>query len=459
MTIMGCTVGTLEVPHHDFSAYTREHVTAMQLAANLAANAIENVRLLNLEREKAEQLRQSQKMEAVGKLAGGIAHDFNNLLTAINGYSELTMRQLQPEDPLRRNVEEIKKAGDRAAGLTRQLLAFSRKQVLQPKVFDLNTVVAEMEKMLHRLIGEDIELKTVLDANLGSIKADPGQIEQVMMNLAVNARDAMPQGGKLTIETANVSLDEEYAAHHVAVKSGSYVVLSVSDNGSGMDEETQARIFEPFYTTKEQGKGTGLGLSTVYGIVKQSGGSIWVYSEIGQGTTFKIYLPRAASGAPEYQRSPELQISLRGTETILMAEDDDRVRSLVGKVLGGYGYRIIEAANGAAALSICENNDGEPIHLLLTDVIMPEMSGRDLADRFNLLRPDSKVLYMSGYTDEAIVHHGVLDADASFIQKPFTPDSLARKVREILGLTELKGHREDETTTAALPASGITNPT
>jgi len=435
MTIMGRTVGTIEVQHYELAAYTREHVTAIQLAANLAANAIENVRLLNLEREKEEQLRQSQKMEAVGKLAGGIAHDFNNLLTAINGYSELTMRKLRPEDPLRRNIEEIKKAGDRAAGLTRQLLAFSRKQVLQPKVFDLNTVVAELEKMLHRLIGEDIQLKTALHANLGSIKADPGQIEQVIMNLVVNARDAMPHGGKLTVETLNINLDEEYAAHHVAVKSGSYVMLSVSDTGCGMDEETQARIFEPFYTTKEQGKGTGLGLSTVYGIIKQSGGNIWVYSEVGQGTTFKIYLPRTASGAPEYKRSTEPERSLRGSETILLAEDDEMVRNLVRTVLGTYGYQILEAVNGAAALSICEDS-AEPIHLLLTDVVMPEMSGRDLANRFNHLRPDSKVLYMSGYTDESIVHHGVLDADAYFIQKPFAPDSLARKVREILGMTE-----------------------
>ncbi len=378
-----------------------------------------------------QQLRQSQKMEAVGQLAGGIAHDFNNLLTAITGYSELTMMRLQPEDPLHRNLEEIKKAGDRAAALTRQLLAFSRKQILQPKVLDLNSVVSGLENMLRRLIGEDVDLRTAPKPGLGSVKADPGQIEQVIMNLAVNARDAMPRGGKLTIETGNVFLDEEYARRHVAVSPGHYVMLAVSDTGTGMDEGTRARIFEPFYTTKEAGKGTGLGLSTVYGIVKQSGGSIWVYSEVGRGTTFKVYLPLVGEAGQEYRRRDEVEEDVRGTETVLLAEDEEVVRTLAREVLETYGYRVLEAANGGAALLICERHE-EPIHLLITDVVMPEMSGRELADRLAALRPEMKVLYMSGYTDNAIVHQGVLDEEANFIQKPFAPRRLARKVREVL---------------------------
>jgi PAS domain S-box-containing protein len=435
MTIMGRTIGTIEVQSYELAAYTREHVTAMQMAANLAANAVDNVRLLNLEREKEEQLRQSQKMEAVGQLAGGIAHDFNNLLTAITGYSELTLRRLQAEDPLYRNVTEIKKAGERAASLTRQLLAFSRKQVLQPKVLALNSIISEVEKMLSRLIGEDIELRTVLEPQLGSIKADPGQIEQVLLNLAVNARDAMPHGGKLTIETGNVYLDGEYAKQHIAVNPGHYVMLAVSDSGTGMDEKTQARIFEPFFTTKEAGKGTGLGLSTVYGIVKQSGGNIWVYSEVGRGTSFKVYLPHVDEGAQEYKRSAEPEDALQGTEMILLAEDEEMVRKLAREVLEMYGYKVLEAANGGAALLICERHQ-EPIDLLITDVIMPEMGGRELADRLSQLRPEMKVLYMSGYTDNAIVHQGVLDEGANFIQKPFSPQTLASKVREVLGETK-----------------------
>ena len=378
-----------------------------------------------------EQLRQSQKLEAIGMLAGGIAHDFNNLLTVIRGYSDLTLMRLSEEDPLHRNISEVKKAAERAAGLTRQLLAFSRKQVLQPKVLDLNAVVSELEKMLRRLIGEDIGLRTVLESDLGSVKADPGQIEQIIMNLAVNARDAMPQGGKLTIETTNVYLDEDYAKVHIAVIPGPYVMFAVSDTGTGMDSRTQARIFEPFFTTKEKGKGTGLGLSTVYGIVKQSGGNIWVYSEVGQGTTFKVYLPRVDEGAQEYKRSAETEGAIQGSETILLAEDEEMVRKLARQVLEMHGYQVLEAANGGAALLICERHK-EPIHLLITDVIMPEMSGRELADRLAQLRPEMKVLYMSGYTDNAIVHQGVLDEGANFIQKPFPTDALARKVREVL---------------------------
>jgi two-component system, cell cycle sensor histidine kinase and response regulator CckA len=379
-----------------------------------------------------EQLRQSQKMEAVGQLAGGIAHDFNNLLTVINGYSDLTLKRLPAEDPLRLNLEEIRKAGERAASLTRQLLAFSRKQVLQPKVLDLNVVVRETEKLLRRLIGEDIELRAALEPRLGSVKADPGQIEQVLMNLAVNARDAMPRGGKLTIGTENAYLDEGYVAHHIAVAPGRYVMLSVSDTGTGMDEQTQARIFEPFFTTKEAGKGTGLGLSTVYGIVKQSGGHLWVYSEVGRGTTFKVYLPRVDEGAREYGQAPGPVEGLQGTETILLAEDDELVRNMTRIILSDYGYRVLAASNGEAAISICERAEG-PIHLLLTDVVMPGMSGRELADRIALLRPGVKVLFMSGYTEDAIVHHGVLDEGVNFLQKPFTPDDLARRVKEVLG--------------------------
>jgi nitrogen-specific signal transduction histidine kinase/ActR/RegA family two-component response regulator len=378
-----------------------------------------------------EQLRQSQKLEAIGQLAGGIAHDFNNLLTVVTGYSDLTVRQLQAADPVRRNVEEIKKAGERAASLTRQLLAFSRKQVLQPKVLNINAVISDIEKMLRRLIGEDVGLKTIIASELGSIKADPGQIEQVLMNLAINARDAMPQGGKLTIEAENVYLNDEYARQHIAVKPGPYVMLAVSDTGTGMDEKTQAHIFEPFFTTKEAGKGTGLGLSTVYGIVKQSGGNIWVYSEVGRGTTFKIYLPRVDEGAQEYKRSAEVEEIFQGTETILLAEDEEMVRKLAREVLETYGYQVLEAANGREALLICERYK-EPIHLLITDVVMPEMSGRELSDRLAQLRPEIKVLYMSGYTDNAIVHQGVLDEGANFIQKPFSPHTLAQKVRTVL---------------------------
>ncbi len=388
-----------------------------------------------------EQLRQSQKLEAIGQLAGGIAHDFNNLLTAINGYSDLVLRRLQAADPLRHNVEEIKKAGERAAALTRHLLAFSRKQVLQPVAIDLNTIVSDMEKMLRRLIGEDVELRTVLASELGTIKADPGQIEQVILNLAVNARDAMPQGGKLTIETENVYIDEEYATHHVAVKPGHYVMLAVSDTGTGIDEKTRAHIFEPFFTTKEVGKGTGLGLSTVYGIVKQSGGNIWVYSEVGQGTTFKVYLPRVAGGAQEYRRSVAPKEALQGKETILLAEDDEMVRNLVLEVLRHYGYQVLEASNGGAALLICERHKGQ-VHLLITDVVMPEMSGRELAVRLSQLRPDMKVLFMSGYTDNAIVDQGVLAEGTPFIQKPFAPDALAHKVKEVL--EQQGGKRKDE---------------
>ncbi len=382
-------------------------------------------------RQSEEQLRQSQKMEAVGKLAGGVAHDFNNLLTAITGYSDLSLRRLKPDEPLYHNLVEIKKAGERAAGLTRQLLALSRKQILQPKVLDLNQIIFETNKMLQRLIGEDIDLLVGLAPDLGKIKADPSQIEQVLLNLSVNARDAMPQGGKLTIETTDVYLDEDYVGRHAAVRAGHYVVLAVSDTGCGMDAATQARIFEPFFTTKEVGKGTGLGLSTVYGIVKQSGGNVYVYSEVGHGTTFKVYLPRVDQPAAELSAGPVETAQPLGCETVLLVEDEEMVRHLAKEILQENGYQVLEAQHGRAALYIAEQHQG-PIHLMLSDVVMPQMSGRALAEQLGQLRREVKVLYMSGYTDDAIVHHGVLDEGMAFIEKPFSPAALARKVREVL---------------------------
>ncbi len=383
-------------------------------------------------RQSEERLLQAQKMEAVGRLAGGVAHDFNNFLTVIGGFGERLLRGLHAGDARRRDAEEIRRAAERASDLTRQLLAFSRRQVLAPKVLDLNAVVAGMGAMLRRLIGEDIDLVTVLDPALGHVKADPGQLEQVVMNLAVNARDAMPRGGKLTIETRNVELDEAYAGEHVSVNPGRYVMLAVSDTGCGMDAETRARLFEPFFTTRERGKGTGLGLATVYGIVKQSGGNIWVYSEPGRGTSFKIYLPRVEEAVEAAQAAGAIGGSLRGSETVLLVEDEEGVRTLVREVLVRHGYTVLAARHGGEALLICERHEG-PIHLMVTDVVMPEMSGRELAERLAPLHPAMKVLYVSGYTDDAIVHHGVLDRRTPFLEKPFSPDALARKVREVLG--------------------------
>ncbi len=338
--------------------------------------------------------------------------------------------RLSNDDPLRNNLVEIKKTSTRATALTRQLLSFSRKEMLQAKVIDLNAIVGDMDTMLRRLIGEDIDLITLLEPSSCEVKADPGQIDQVIMNLAVNARDAMPLGGKLTIETGLVHLDETYSLAQVAVKSGTYVMLAVSDTGSGMDAETKKHLFEPFFTTKEPGKGTGLGLSTVYGIVNQSGGTIWVYSELGQGTTFKVYLPVVSeSVAPEIKSTtPE---SLQGRETVLLVEDEEMVRKLSREILEINGYRVLSAANGQEACQLCESYDGE-IHLMITDVVMPQMSGRELAERVLKERPDILILYMSGYTDEAIVRHGVLEDSMPFLQKPFTPDSFTQKVSELL---------------------------
>jgi PAS domain S-box-containing protein len=377
-----------------------------------------------------EQLRQAQKMEAIGRLAGGIAHDFNNILSVIKGMCHLSLLDLREEDPLYSNIKEIDRSVDRAADLTRQLLAFSRKQVMEMRVMDLNEVVMGLEKMLRRIIGEDIELITYLSEGLGRVRVDPGQIEHVIINLVVNARDAMPHGGKLTIETVNVELDEEYAKRHIAVKPGAYVMLSISDTGVGMTKEVQERVFEPFFTTKEMGRGTGLGLSTVYGIVKQSGGNIWVYSEVGKGTTFKIYLPRVDEPLDERRKEVIGEIPC-GSETILVVEDEMAVRKLAVRLLEKLGYKVLEASDGGQAFLLCERYS-DPIHLILSDVVMPGMSGRDLVERLQKIHPEMKVLYMSGYTDNVIIHHGVLKKGIEFIQKPFTFESLARKVREVL---------------------------
>jgi two-component system cell cycle sensor histidine kinase/response regulator CckA len=376
-----------------------------------------------------KQLRQTQKMEAVGQLSGGIAHDFNNLLGVIIGYSEILEQRLPPGDPLHKECLQIKKAGQSAASLTRQLLAFSRQQILEPRVLDLNAIVLNVEKMLRRLIGEHINLKTSLEPALGSVKADQSQIEQVIINLAVNARDAMPQGGKLMIETANVDLDEDYARRHPPQLPGPYVLLSVADTGMGMDAETQSHIFEPFFTTKEVGKGTGLGLSTVYGVVRQSGGHIWVYSEQGQGTTFKIYLPRARQTAGLQQPVAAPADSLRGSETILLVEDEEALRGLTRSLLEDSGYTVLEAELPEGATEIARSHRG-PIHLLLSDMVMPGMDGRALAANLAPIRPEMRVVYMSGYT--GFTHAGLADSDIVLLAKPFTREKLLRKMREAL---------------------------
>jgi PAS domain S-box-containing protein len=387
-------------------------------------------------KQLADQLRQSQKLQAVGELAGGVAHDFNNLLMVVKGHAEMLLDRLPAssadrQSPARQNVEQIQQAAERAAGLTRQLLAFSRMQVLQPRVLDLNEVVAGMIQMVSRVIGANIELAFLPGANLGRVKADPSQIEQVALNLVVNARDAMPDGGRLTIETSNVHLDRDYATEHAVVDPGRYVMLTVSDTGIGMDAATQARIFEPFFTTKSQGRGTGLGLATVYGVVKQSGGYVWVYSEVGHGTTFKVYLPMVQ--APAEKKAPEKPASGHepGTETILFVEDEQSVRELVSEYLAARGYQVLDAADGMQALEIAAAHKGK-IQLLITDVVMPRLSGRELATRLAATRPDLKVLYISGYTDDSIFRHGVLEGGMAFLQKPFNLKALATKIRDIL---------------------------
>jgi two-component system, cell cycle sensor histidine kinase and response regulator CckA len=377
-----------------------------------------------------DQLRQSQKLEAIGRLAGGVAHDFNNLLSVILSYSSILLSDLPAGDPKRSDLEAINRAGEQAADLTRQLLAFGRQQVLALRVLDLNEIVLAADKMLRRLLGEDVELVARTNAAPLRVRADVGQLDQVIMNLAINARDAMPGGGKLTLETQTVFLSEAYARTHLGVRPGRYAMLAVSDTGVGMDRETQSHIFEPFFTTKEKGKGTGLGLATVFGIVQQSGGSIWVYSEPGGGSVFRVYLPAVEDAEKAAPEMPPLA-TLRGAETILLVEDQKEVREVAREILLRCGYQVLDASGAAEALSICER-EARPIELLLTDVVMPQMSGRELAERVASLRPEARVLFMSGYTEDAILRHGILAADVAYLQKPLAPEPLARRVREVL---------------------------
>ena len=406
--------------------------TAVVVKGSNAHPVMEGIIVDITERKQLEtQLQQSRKMEAVGRLAGGIAHDFNNLLTIITGYTDLALSRPSVPLDLRSDIERIEHAAGRAAALVRQLLAFSRKQVLQPKILDLNAIVVNMEKLLRRLVDDNIEMTTSIRDDLGKVKADLAQIEQVIMNLVVNARDAMPNGGRLVLETTNASLDAAYAFEHASVKPGNYVMLAVSDTGIGMDSETLAHIFEPFYTTKESGRGTGLGLSTVYGIVKQSGGYIWVYSEPGKGSTFKVYLPRVEEVPQGEPAKPPSLPQHRGTETILLVEDEEAVRDLVRTILSGHGYHVIVARDPIHAGEIAAKFPGE-IHLLLTDVVMPGIGGRELAASVQRNRPGIRVLYMSGYTENVITSGGMLEEGLSFLQKPFSPSVLVQKIREAL---------------------------
>lgn len=393
---------------------------------------ITDLKKLEKERENLEaRLRLSQRMESIGLLAGGIAHDFNNILSIIIGTCDLCLLEIPKENPLRVSLEEIKNASKRAADLTQQLLAFSRKQILEPKIINLNLLIKNLERMLKRIIGENVELYTFLANDLGNIKADPSQIEQVILNLIVNAKDAMPKGGKLTIETSNVMLDEEYVKKHIGVIPGPHVMLSITDTGEGMTPEVKERIFEPFFTTKQRGKGTGLGLSVVYGIVKQSGGNIWVYSEPGKGTTFKIYFPEVKEVSYEIEEKIVYSDLPVGNETILVVEDDESVKKLASRVLEKQGYNVLEARDGEDAITFCKNYN-KPIHLILTDVIMPKMNGKELVEKLKSIYPEIKSLFMSGYTENAIAIHGILEEGIQYLQKPFTVESLARKVRDVL---------------------------
>jgi two-component system, cell cycle sensor histidine kinase and response regulator CckA len=416
----------------DGTTYTEEAtISPVRDAGGVIAAFVAVKRDITRDLSLKAQLLQSQRMEGIGRLAGGVAHDFNNLLSVILNCTEFALQGVREGDPMKSDLQEVLKAGERAAALTRQLLAFSRKQVLEPQVLNLNRIVDNLERMLRRVIGEDVNLKLALQPALGRVRADPGQIEQVLMNLVINARDAMPAGGRLTIETAEVELDEEYTAHHMSVAPGPYVLLAISDTGCGMDDQTKSRLFEPFFTTKEKGKGTGLGLSTVYGIVKQSGGDIWAYSELGRGTTFKVYFPLATEEGDPVPASRMPQRPAIGTETILVVEDEPAVREVAVRILRAAGYRVLTAANGNDALLTSQTYSGV-IDLLLTDVVMPKTGGRQIAERMCVQRPDMRVLYMSGYTDDAIVHQGVLDPGTRFIGKPFSAADLTRKIRDAL---------------------------
>ncbi|GBE00018.1 blue-light-activated protein [bacterium BMS3Abin07] len=411
-------------------AFTESDIKVFQAIGQMVATELEVLDEERARENMREQLLQAQKMEAVGRLAGGVAHDFNNILCAIIGYSELAMRKMAKDNPLRKNIETIHKSANRAATLTQQLLAFSRKQIIKPEILNLNALIEDMMKMLRRLIGEDIKIEIFQGEGLWNIKADPVQIEQMVMNLAINARDAMPKGGTLTIETENAVLDAEYAKAHLAVKPGEYVRLMVSDTGEGMTDDVKRHIFDPFFTTKETGKGTGLGLATVYGIVKQNGGNIYVYSETGKGTIFKIYSPRAQETKTEF-KSEELQVLPRGSETILLSEDEKEVREIATAFLSELGYTVLEAEDAEDALKMANRYHGR-IHLLLTDVVMPGMSGNELAKEMRECCPEIKILYMSGYTENAIVKHGVLKNGINYLQKPFTVQELAQAIRRIL---------------------------
>ncbi len=419
-------------------AYVRKdgsHVPALVAAANVAGSRTIFISLDLSERKRLEeQIRQAQKLEAVGRVVGGVAHEFNNLLSVVLSYTDMVISTLRPDDPLCADMTEIRTAGHHAASLTRQLLSFGRNQVLQPRVLDVNQVIGGMERMTARLLGASHKLVLVPAVDLAPVKADQGQLEQVVLNLAVNGRDAMPHGGGLTIETANVELDVDYTREHPGVEPGHYVMLSVTDTGEGMGSATQARIFEPFFTTKEKGKGTGLGLWVVFGIVEQYGGHVTVHSQPGTGTTFKVFLPRAHGSVEAAPAAEQLTAAAGGSETILLVEDEDQVRAVARAILRRAGYHVLEAPNGGEALLICEKHSGQ-IDLLLTDVVLPHMSGRELAERITPLRPATKVLLMSGYTEDVSVHDGVLHSEVAFLQKPFTPEALARKVREILGAT------------------------
>jgi two-component system cell cycle sensor histidine kinase/response regulator CckA len=409
---------------------------AVIYAHELRAEINERKRAEALRNELEQQFRQVQKMEAIGRLAGGVAHDFNNLLTAIMGYTAMAADTLPPDHAAHPDLEGIQKTAQRAANLTRQLLAFARRQIIEPRVLNLNDLILNVEKMLRRLISEDIKLTTLLAPDLAPLKADPGQLEQVLLNLVVNARDAMPNGGELIIETANVSLDQDYARRHAEVTPGEYVLLAVSDTGVGMTEEVKARLFEPFFTTKEIGKGSGLGLATCFGIVKQNEGHIRAYSELGVGTTFKIYLPQVEGVATPLVRPEPIDVLAQGTETILLAEDEITVRDLAAQSLRQQGYTVLEAADGLEALDLAQSQPKKEIHLLLTDMIMPRLGGANLAEQLRAARPKIKVLFMSGYTDSTIIRYGLPKTGSAFLQKPFSPQRLVQKVREVLDIEE-----------------------